>query len=194
MNRPTYQTIGNWYAASFELHHHKLAIGEIAARGLVPYLPIEPRRERGGHGRIRTVWRPMFGLYFFIRCLPTECGVAARLRGVRRLLTDVDRRPVCIDDGQIEVIRLIETEKAEAEGVRQHRAAAEALAKAGGRSGIIWDFAEGERVRIKNGPFARFYAELRTAVDVHDRLMAEVVMFGRKTVTELSAFEVERAG
>jgi transcription antitermination factor NusG len=68
---------------------------------------------------------------------------------------------------------------------------AAAVAMAGGKSGIVWHFSEGDRVRIKNGPFAAFYAELQSAVDPHDRIKAFLSLFGRVSLVELSAFDIE---
>lgn len=183
---------GQWYVVSIHHQQEELARHEVAARGLVAYLPLDPKRERHGRGSERTRWRPLFGLYMFVKCEPIYWGLVTSARGVRRFLGQ-DSRPEPVDSDRMEVIRLVEAEKAEAEFERAAKEGILAKAKAGGRSGIIWDFKEGDRRRIESGPFAGFYADLQTAVDVHDRLRVLVNCFGRRSLVELSAFEIAKA-
>lgn len=185
-------TSGQWYVVSIEHQQGALAKGEIASRGMVAYLPVVPQPERHGRGRERIVWRPMLGLYMFIRCLPEQWASVMAARGVRRFIGR-NGRPEPVDHQSIEVVRLVEAERAETERQRAALEVAAAKARANGRSGIIWHFAEGDRVRIKNGPFSGFYAELTAAVDVHDRIRALVSIFGAKPFVELSAFDIEKA-
>ncbi len=170
-------TLGNWYVVSIEHQQGQLARAEIASRGMVAYLPILPHRERHGRGAARTVWRPMFGLYMFVRCMPAQWGLVTAARGIRRFLGR-NGRPEPIEDGQIEVIRLVESEQGEA-GIK--------------RAATIWHFTEGDAVRIKEGAFSGFYATLAGSVDSHDRIRALVTYFGRQSLVELSAFEIEKA-
>lgn len=188
----TCQVAGEWYVVSIEHQQEDLARSEVACRGMVPYLPLIPKRERHGRGSQRTVWRPLLGLYMFVKCLPRQWNLVTSARGVRRFL-GMDSCPMAIDEYRIEVIRLVEAEKAEEEGARLTQEEDIAKARAGGRSGIVWNFSEGDRVRIKNGPFAGFYADLTTAVDVHDRIRVLVNCFGRRSLVELSAFEIAKA-
>ncbi len=182
----------HWYVVSIEHQQGLLAKAEIEARGLDAYLPMVPKTEYHGRGGQRTVWRPLFGLYMFVRCAPTQWGLASAARGVRRFLGR-NGSPEPIEDRHIEVIRLVEAEKQEyAQQIAAMEEAA-AKARAGGRSGIVWKFAEGDRIRIKNGPFAGFYAKLTSAVDTHDRIRALIGLFGGQSLTELSAFDVEKA-
>lgn len=185
-------TVGEWYVVSIEHQQGQLAKGEVAGRGMVPYLPMIPQRERHGRGSERTVWRPMLGLYMFVKCVPKQWDLVRSARGVRRFLGN-DGIPQWFSQDRIEVIRLVEAEKAEMEGKRAAMEEAAARAKASGRSGIIWHFTAGDRVRIKNGPFAGFYADLTAAVDSHDRIRALVSLFGAKPIVELSAFDIEKA-
>lgn len=188
----TCQAAGDWYVVSIEHQQEDLAKREVAARGMVPYLPMCPKRERHGRGARRTVWRPLLGLYMFVKCLPQQFGNVTSARGVHRFL-GMDSRPMAIDEYRIEVIQLVEAEKAEGERKRAAEEDAAAKARAGGRSGIVWDYAEGERVRIRTGAFAGFYADLTAAVDVHDRIRVLVNCFGRRSLVELSAFEIAKA-
>ncbi len=182
---------GDWFAVNTEPKHETLAREEIADHGVVVYLPLFTRQERHGKGRMRTVSRPMFPGYLFARCELNDRNYHAikSARGVHRLLGN--GRPHYIDPGALEVVRLKEAEFAEKEARRVAIEEAARIAKEGGKSGIIWHFTAGDRVRIKTGPFASFYAELDSAVDSHDRLKALVHIFGRKVPTDLSAFDIE---
>lgn len=186
------EVAGNWYVVVVEYQQERLAKSEIALRGMIPYFPLSPRRERHGRGATRTAWRPMLGPYAFVRCLPRQWSLVSASRGVRRFLGQ-EGVPQSVEPHCLEVIRLIEAEDAETERHRGLMEAAAVAARAKGRSGIVWDYSEGERVRIKNGPFAGFYAHLRAAVDVHDRIRAVMDIFGTESAVELSAFDVEKA-
>lgn len=190
--RPVCVVAGSWYAVCLEPHEGKLAKEEISKHGLIPYLPMAPIRERHGRGMERTVWRPMFGPYLFVKCDPTpqHWRLIMSARGVHRML-GLGGSPLSIGDSEMEVIRLCEAEYAEGETQREVQEEAARIAKAGGRSGIVWHFSAGEKVKIKNGPFAAFYADLETAVDPHDRIKALVSLFGRQSSVELSAFDIE---
>lgn len=178
-------TRGNWYVAALKPRHEQLAKGEIAKCGLVVYLPMAACHERHGRGSMRTVWRPMFGAYLFVKLdldADDDWRRVTSARGVRRLLGQGgNAEPVPM--GAIEAIRLYEGDVAELESERIKRS---------GRSGLAWHFTPGETVRIKAGPFAQFYAELETAVDSHDRIRALVSIFGRSTALELSALDIEK--
>jgi transcription antitermination factor NusG len=183
---------GHWYVFSFEPRRHELCKFEIAKKGLVPFVPMIPTRENHGRGSMRSTYRPMFGNYGFVRCDLTHQNFQSIVcsRGVRSLLAFAGK-PACISDAEMEVIRLVQARKYEIEKMCADLDEAEARAKAGGRSGIIWHFSAGDRVRITKGPFAGFYAELEAAVDEHDRIRALVKAFGAKSKIELSAFDIE---
>lgn len=188
----TCEVAGSWYVVIVEHQQESRAKSEMAGRGLVPYFPVTPRRERHGRGAMRTAWRPMLGPYAFVRCMARQWSLVSASRGVRRFLGQ-EGVPQSVEPHCLEVIRLIEAEDAETERHRALMEAAAEAARAKGRSGIVWDYLEGERVRIKNGPFAGFYAHLRAAVDVHDRIRAVMDIFGTESAVELSAFDVEKA-
>ncbi len=184
--------IGKWFAVSVEPRQHGLARAEIAERGLVPYLPMIPNRERHGRGAERTAYRPMFGPYMFVKCALTaeNFGLVTSARGVKRFL-GMDANPEPVDDARIEIIRLIEADMQSREDRRALIEQASKAAKEKGRSGIVWHFSEGDRVKIKHGPFATFYAQLESAVDEHDRIKALVSILGGPSRVVLSAFDLE---
>lgn len=169
--------VGTWFVVSTEPRQESLAMSEIAESGIVTYLPIIPRQEAHGRGRMRVCERPMFPTYLFACCEESMWGRMRSARGVNHIVGSVDR-------GAIEVVRMREAEEAEREGVRLSRFA-------GGKSNIVWHFSPGDMVRIKGGPFAGFNAQLETAVDDHDRIRALVNLFGRQTPSEFSAFDIE---
>lgn len=182
---------GFWYGVCTEYRQEKLAVGDIAAAGLVVFWPRVPHIQRHGRGKERSVLRSMFPGYMLVKCDPTwdHWGWVTSARGVKRLL-GIDG-PQKIPDEAIEVIRLHETEEAERETERLALEAARKRAQEKGRSGVVWDFAPDERVRIKHGPFKGFYAQLTTAVDVHDRVKALLSLFGGRSEAEISAFDLE---
>lgn len=186
---------GDWFVVNTESRQEELAKGEIAEAGLVTYLPTAVRMEnRGNGGGLRPMIRPVFSSYLFVKC-PAVADYWHRIasaRGVRRLL-GLDGTPKPIRFGEVEVIRLYEADCADKEHKRLEKEQAAARARAGGKSGIIWDFSPGDRIRITNGPFAAFYAQLQSAVDGHDRIKALITAFGGVSHVQLSAFDIESA-
>lgn len=178
---PVCRVDGEWYAITASGRQHKRARDEIGALGYVPYLPMENVRVGHGRGSFRMSERPMFGAYMFVRC-PGTPGVfsqVATARGVGDIVRIEGQAPRPIKDGAIEAIRLYE---AKLRG-------ADALART--KTGMVWTFSAGDEVRIKSGPFADFYAKLETAVDHRDRIKAAIHYFGRVSVADLSAFDIE---
>jgi len=169
---------GNWFAVCTEPRQQKLASQSIAEAGLPAYLPMISKVESHGRGRERTVERPMFGQYLFVRCRPIadDWNKVTSARGVQRLLaTTGNGQPLPLRDGELEVIRL-------------HEAEASTLM---GRTKLVWHFSPGDVVRIKDGPFAAFYAQLESAVDEHGRIKALVDIFARSTPVEFDATQLE---
>lgn len=183
---------GLWFAVATEPRQEELAKGEIGSAGLVVYWPKLPREERHGRGRMRHVFRSMFPSIIFVKCEPhpDHWGHVRGCRGVHRLLGHCS--PLAIPEGALEVVRLREFEEAQKEAERAHREEVAKIARDKGKSGIIWDFAPEEVVRIKHGPFAGFNAQLEDAVDDHDRIKALVSLFGRQSAIELSAFDIDK--
>lgn len=173
---------GEWYAITAAGRQHKRACDEIAHLGFVPYLPIEVVPVRAGR-RVREVERSMFGPYMFVHCPGIAFAFAkiATARGVGEVVRLDGQAPRPIPNGKIEAIRLYEAKL---------RAADEAVRT---RAGMVWHFSAGDAVRIKEGPFAGFYAQLETAVDHRDRIKAAIDIFGRPTLAEISAFDIEAA-
>jgi len=184
---------GAWFAVATEPQEERHVSMGLCAIG-VPYLPVEPKWENHGRGQQRVVYRPFITGYLFLKCVLTNENWHAIMatRGVRRMLSDVNSKPLCIRDREMDAIRAAEGHFFWEEQERKKRAEAEAIAKAGGRSGIVWHFSKGDVVKISKGPLAGFYAELTEAVDPHDRIRAVVKLFASSRVASLSAFDLER--
>jgi transcription termination/antitermination protein NusG len=185
---------GSWFVVNTEAKEESAVEKGLAGVGLVPYLPMEPREERHGRGSTRIVDYPVMAGYLFVKCRPTaeDWHKVVATRGVRCILgSAATRTPLAVSDDHIQIFRLVETERAEAEVKRQARLEAAARARAGGRSGIVWHFTQGDKVRVKQGPFAAFYGELTQAIDIHDRARILTTLFGRATYVELSAHDIE---
>lgn len=184
---------GSWFAVATEPREERHVSMGLCSIGL-PYLPVEPVWENHGRGQKRIVYRPFVTGYLFLKCVLTNANWHAIMatRGVRRMLSDVNGKPQCIGDREMWAIRASESHCAWIEDERRKRAEAERIAKAGGRSGIVWHFSKGDVIKIKSGPLAGFYAELTEAVDPHDRIRAIVKLFNSSRVARLSAFDLEQ--
>jgi transcription antitermination factor NusG len=184
---------GSWFAVATEPREETHVSMGLCAIG-VPYLPVEPRWENHGRGQQRVIYRPFITGYLFLKCVLTNQNWHAIMatRGVRRMLSDVNGKPKYISDREMDAIRAAESHFFWVDQERERREQAEAIAKAGGRSGIVWHFSKGDIVKISKGPLAGFYAELVEAVDPHDRIRAIVKLFASSRVAQLSAFDLER--
>jgi transcriptional antiterminator NusG len=185
--------IGDWYVVNVEPRCEDMVREGIHGAGLVPFFPMVPTEQRHGRGKMRLVERPVFPGYGFVRGMRNDVAwhKVTSTRGVHRVLANINGLPMPVTEREIETIKLYVTTRIEAIDEARKLVELAELAKRGGKSGIIWHFSEGDRVRIKEGPFAAFYAELESAVDEHDRIKALVHLFGRKTSVVLSAFQIE---
>lgn len=185
---------GEWFAVATEPREELHVSHGLASAGMLPYLPTEPKQERHGRGQTRVVHRPFIAGYLFVKCSLTDEAwhTINATRGVRRMLSDAQGHAQSIRDREMQVIRAAEAHFAWVETERKKKIEAELVAKAGGKSGIVWHFSAGDLVKIKSGPLAGFYAELVEAVDPHDRIRAVVKLFAGSRKARLSAFDIER--
>lgn len=167
-----------WYVAHTKPRQESLAQDCLQHAGLGPYLPLVYNRVYAGRS-LRTIERPMFPHYLFVRCRPEpeNWHTICTTRGIQSILGR--NKPISVQDDAVDAVRIFEEEcKARALGPRK-------------RAMMNWKFRAGDKVRITKGPFAQFYAELTTAVDYHGRVKALVGMFARGSITELSAEALE---
>lgn len=168
---------GHWYVVQADARQHKIAVKSVAAEGYPAYQPIVVKyaMKRGRKVRVEST---MFGMYFFVKCDMTEDDYhRIRLaRGVRKFLDiSATGRPLMVPNWAMDIVRLKEAEYGTPEG----------------KSRFVYHFSPGDVVRIKDGPFALFYAKLESAVDEHGRLRALVDIFGRPTKVEFEAHQLE---
>lgn len=184
---------GEWFAIATEPREEEHVANGLMSAGVLPYLPTEAKLVPHGRGKTRVVYRPFIVGYVFGKCALTSSTWHRIMatRGVRRMLSDVTGKPLHIGNAEMNIIRAAEAVRAEWEAERQAKIKAEEIAKAGGRSGIVWHFTAGDIVKIKTGPLAGFYAKLIEAVDPLDRIRAIVELFGGPTVSRLSAHDLE---
>lgn len=177
--------IGGWRAVMAEPRQQDLAVKEIGARGVPVYLPMKWQAEKPRRGQVRASRRAMFGPYFFAKCEDRSEAwhKITSARGVKRIITTVEGHMGTVPDDAIALIRMHETQSARDFDDQRARL---------GLTGILWDFAPGEQVRIKTGAFAGFNADLTSAVDETGRIAALVSLLGRSTKIQLSAHDLEK--
>lgn len=168
---------GKWFVAQTEPRRERLAKESITEAGLIVYMPIWHERLRSGRA-VRMIERPMFPDYVFVYCAPAPAHwhLICLSRGVERILGKYN--PLSIPEDSINAVKLFENKAAEKAGVIK-------------RARKVWQFNRGDIVRITQGPFSGFYAELLSSVDKHDRVQALVDMFKRAAYVDLSAEELE---
>lgn len=166
----------SWFVVAAKPKHEDKAAEALMTMCIETYLPTCRAEVPHGRGQTRRVTKPMFGRYFFVRCLPTPEAWAPIVRapGVCRLLSsrraDGDITPTPVPEGAIGVVRLLEAELAAEQ-----------------------PFEAGDIVRIKYGPFASLYAELTSAVDADQRVGALVDIMGRRAALRVSVFNLQPA-
>lgn len=174
---PCCSIAGHWFVVQADARQEAVATQSIARAGFPAYRPIVTADVVVRH-RKRTIVKSMFGMYLFVKCLPThENWHKIRLaRGVRQLVLSAGGSWLYVTETEMEVVRAVEAKHTTAEA----------------KTRFVWHFSPGDTVRIKSGPFAHFYAQLDSAVDEHGRIAALVEIFGRKSRLELEAAQVER--
>jgi transcription antitermination factor NusG len=172
----------HWFVAQTDPRQEVTAFRSIDDAGIIAYLPMMHAPEPHGRNGSRFATRPIFPGYLFTRCLPTDLAwnTVARAKGVHHILGG----PTPVDDQAIEVVQCFE-----AENLERHTKVLRSKSK--GYSGMEWRFAPGQRVLIRSGPFAGFYADLQQSVDKQDRVLALISLFNAKSRVELSAFDLE---
>jgi transcription antitermination factor NusG len=165
-------------------------VAELLGYKFMAYCPTLWMRERQGQGRTREMERPMFPGYAFVRCLPEEistvkttCSFGSQRRNVQVLGIVIPEQLKCV---KIDLCRLSE------EAIDVIKLAEAKHATRRGRKQLRWNFAEGDIVRIIEGPFAGFYAAISGEVDDHGRIRALAEIFTRTTTLTLNADDVEK--
>jgi transcription antitermination factor NusG len=203
---------GQWRALQCAPRQERHIVAELKGKKFDAYCPALWMRERHGRGKTREIERPMFPGYAFVRCLPEHisvvkgvCGSGSQRRNVMVLGVVIPHRlrRVKVDIGDlskqaIDAVRLAEDThldrliRISEQGVDEIRREEACHATADGRKQLRWNFSEGEQVRIKTGPFALFCATICGEVDDNGRIAALVSIFGRSSVTEFDADQLEK--
>lgn len=126
-----------WYACYTRARHEKRVAGHLQDRGFEVFLPIIPE-ERQWHDRKRVVEFPMFPGYVFSRFSLKSLHTIVDTPGVATVVS-FQGEPAQISDEEIENVRRL----------------AEAIARSGSlpERAPIPRVQEGDRVRVRHGPF-----------------------------------------
>lgn len=120
-----------WYALKTRSRHEQLVARSLRERGVDCFLPLLRERHRWSD-RSRVVDVPLFSTYVFVRIDPRDRFEALRTRGAVSLL-GTNGEPTPVPDAEIDAIaRLV----AAGAPLERHRL-----------------LVEGQRVRIRSGPF-----------------------------------------
>jgi transcriptional antiterminator NusG len=164
-----------WFILLTEPQREVTAIAGLVARRIKAYGPVEHRRVVR-RGRKLEIEAPLFPGYVFARMTEgvDDFGLPKRVAGVRDYLR-FNGVPCAIPLPLIEAIE--QRENLELERFQRRQDAA--------------SFAVGENVRVAEGPFARFAAEV-FKLDPKGRIEVLVNIFGRKTKVQFDAEQLEK--
>jgi transcriptional antiterminator NusG len=164
-----------WFILLTEPQREVTAIAGLVARRIKAYGPVE-RRRMVKRGRKIEVERPLFPGYVFARMIEgvDDFGLPKRVSGVRDYLR-FSGVPCAIPSPLIEAIE--QKEQSELERFQRRLDAA--------------SFQVGEQVRVADGPFASFAAQV-FKLDPKGRIQALVDLFGRKVPITFDGAQLEK--
>jgi transcriptional antiterminator RfaH len=166
----------NWFIILSEPNREGRAAEGLRERGIDAYAPkVLKRMVR--RGRKVEVERPLFPGYIFAKLIEgvSDFSIPKRVVGVRDYLR-FEGIPCAIQEGAIDAIR-------RREGIEMERAQ---RAISG-----VHNFAKGEPVRVAEGPFSGFAAEVYS-LDPKGAITALVNLFGRKTKAVFDGAQLEK--
>lgn len=166
----------DWFILLTEPSREATAVRGLRERGIQAYGPVVMKR-LVRRGRKIEVERPLFPGYVFARLVVDVDDFSApkRVNGVRDYLR-FEGLPCAIQQGVIDAIR-------HREGIELERAQRVV-------SGVH-NFAVGEPVRIADGPFSGFAAQV-FSMDSKGSVTALVNLFGRKTKAVFDGAQLEK--
>lgn len=164
-----------WFILLTEPQRETTALAGLIARKVRAYGPVE-RKRMVRKGRKIEVERPLFPGYIFARMVEgvDDFGLPKRVAGVRDYLR-FSGVPCAIPTPLIEAIEQKEMEELDRFARRQDAAS----------------FKVGESVRVAEGPFMSFAAEVYK-LDAKGRIDALVNLFGRKVKVKFEAEQLEK--
>lgn len=148
---------------------HYFGLRRVDAETFLPKIEVRARHAR----RVWTRLEPLFPGYLFLRfgMEPRIWHAIHRTPGVRQILC-TEGRPVPVDDELIGVLRA--------------RVAPLGFVRIGVR------FRQGDRVRVKRGPFAGLEAIFERPTTRRDRVRVLLELLGARRPLELDVFDLER--
>jgi transcriptional antiterminator RfaH len=169
------ETKARWYIMLVEPQREVTACAGLVGRRVQAYGPTFYKR-LVRRGRKVEVQRPLFPGYIFARLVEgvDDFSLPKRVAGVRDYMRFYGV-PCVLPDGMVEAIRSREASEYE----RYSRAGTKA------------PFEEGEVVRVAEGPFAGFCADV-FSLDDNGRVAALVNIFGRKTKVQFEGEQLEK--
>ena len=164
-----------WFVVCTEPQRERTAQVHLTAAGVGAYLPLQRCTVHKGRGISRTIYRPIFRSYLFVRLLSgAEPWLTVKATiGVRDFLK-VEGRPGIVDNSIIERIALKE---------------AELLAPP---PKVSESYKLGQKVRVTDGPFTDWIGEIER-LDDRGRIRALLDVMGRATPVEFDAYQIEAA-
>jgi transcription antitermination factor NusG len=166
----------NWFILLAEPNREATAVRGLQDRRIEAYGPMVLKYVVR-RGRKIDVTRPLFPGYIFAKLIEgiDDFSLPKRVNGVRDYLR-FEGLPCAIQEGAIAAIR--------------HREAVE-LERAKRAISGVHDFEIGEAVRVAEGPFSSFAAEV-FSLDAKGAVTALVNLFGRKTKVVFDGAQLEK--
>lgn len=170
-----------WYVIETQPNCEHKARVNLIDQDFEIFLPVYLRTSSHAR-RVRTVLAPYFPRYLFgsFDAYATRWGAIQNTRGVLRLLSDLDSKPLAVPEGYVEALQL-----------RQ--------ARNGGTikltdAEVACRFRAGDQVRITDGPFTSFNGtveRLETDNKEGQRISVWVEIFGRKSKADFAETSLE---
>lgn len=164
-----------WYAIWTRSHYERLVLDQLSAKGFSAFLPemgVWSRRT----GQMHVVRVPMFPGYLFVRDSMDKQSYIEMLkvRGIVRILEDGWKRLTPIPDEQVEAVE------------RVHQAGVPVLPHVA--------LAQGDRVRVTEGPLAGVEGIFVQDQAHRGRLVVSIGLLGRGVAVEVDCTSVAPCG
>lgn len=143
----------------------------LSEKGIETYVPLIRVRQRG-----KTVERPFFPRYMFVRCDFDEIGLSEVkwTPGLTGIISFGGGGPTKVPDAIIERLKT-RLQEINSEGTYS-------------------PFEKGEKVRIKSGPFRDFDAVFEEHLSTADRVQILIEVLGGPRRTEVDVSQIEQVG
>jgi transcriptional antiterminator RfaH len=164
-----------WFIVQIEPQRENTAVAHMVGRRFAPYCPVVRKEVRAGRA-MRKVLRPMFPGYLFLQfSIARDRDRVYSMPGVRGLLKRPGDQFAVVTADDIDFIKSQEKE---------------ALDPGAELRGKLAPYAEGDLVRIKNGPFASFNGTI-WQLDENERIKVLIDIFARQTPVDVTVDDIE---